>query len=261
MTTLARDPGSHKGDNGRVAIIGGSTYQHGAPLFAALAAEASGVDLLFVCLPMSHAGVAKVTSLNFQVHPFSGNELTVRDLPGILELLATIDTAVVGPGLGRSTEGLKVLRELVDSAPCTLILDASALQSWTLDAMKGKKAIMTPHLGELERMGLTMDAALEAAQQFSATILCKGPVDTIISSEGKVRAVAGGNAGLTVGGMGDALAGLTAGLVAQHVRHHDAAAIASTVIKRVGENLYTEKGNAYTARDVIWRIPEVLAKM
>ncbi|MBI4129192.1 hypothetical protein HY464_00695, partial [Candidatus Peregrinibacteria bacterium] len=44
---LQRDPKSHKGQNGRVAIIGGSHRFHGAPIFSALAAEASGVDLMF----------------------------------------------------------------------------------------------------------------------------------------------------------------------------------------------------------------------
>jgi len=67
---MQRSPDSHKGENGKVAVVGGSRHMHGAPLLAALAAEASGVDLVFVCLPACHEEVAKETSLNIQVHPF-----------------------------------------------------------------------------------------------------------------------------------------------------------------------------------------------
>lgn len=72
---MDRSPQSHKGENGIVMVIGGSSSIHGAPLFSALAAEASGVDLVYVSVPEVHAEVAKQTSLNFLVHPFPGNDV------------------------------------------------------------------------------------------------------------------------------------------------------------------------------------------
>jgi NAD(P)H-hydrate epimerase len=252
---MQRDPQSHKGDNGRVAVIGGSATMHGAPLFAALAAEASGVDLLYVALPKIHEHVARMQSLNFQVHPFAGDELAHKDVDVILELLATVDCAVIGPGLARSPAAQGIVKELIESAPCPLVLDASALQEWTLGAVKGKGTILTPHLGELERMGIAPEDITNIARAYVVTILAKGQTDRIAGPTGECEEVHGGNAGLTVGGTGDALAGLTAGLIAQGMCGPDAAALASRTIKKAGEKLFEKKGYAYTTREVIEEIP------
>ncbi len=255
---MQRDPHSHKGENGKVAVIGGSTTIHGAPLLSALAAEAGGADLVFVALPRLHQAVARMTSLNFQVHPFEGDELVADDVPVLLQLLATMDAAVIGPGLARTGDALAALKDLVTEAPCALVLDASALQPWTVDAVKGKNAVLTPHLGELERMGIGEGDIGATAKAAGITLCLKGPEDRIADVDGNVSAVTGGNAGLTVGGTGDALAGLIGGLLAQRVPAPDACRIASTVIKRAGETLFRESGYAYTAEDVIDLIPELL---
>ncbi|MBI3618824.1 NAD(P)H-hydrate dehydratase [Candidatus Peregrinibacteria bacterium] len=255
---LARSPTSHKGENGTVAVIGGSLTMHGAPLFSALAAEAGGVDLVYVCVPRIHQEVARMQSLNFQVRPFHGDELRPNDLHQLLELLVTIDCAVIGPGLDRSHEGLEALRELIDSCPRAMVLDASALQPWTLDAAKGKTVVATPHLGELERMGIEPETIGDASKRHGMTIHVKGHVDRIAGEDGKIVEVSGGNAGLTVGGTGDALAGLIGGLLAQHLDPVDACVTASTIIKRAGTLLFEQNGYSYTTREVIRLIPHLL---
>ena len=255
---VKRSPDSHKGDNGKVAIIGGSLHQHGAPIFSALAAEASGVDLIYLALPLIHQHVARTQSLNFQVHPFRGDELAREDLSSLVEMLATVDCAVIGPGLSRMPAALKLIRELIESAPCPLVADASALQSWTLDALRGKTAVVTPHLGELERMGIDAKKIGEAAKKSGVVIHLKGHIDRIAGADGKVREVTGGDAGLTVGGTGDALAGLICGLIAQGTAPAEACVMASTVIKRAGTLLSEKNGCAYTTCEVIAQIPHLL---
>ncbi len=255
---MNRDPASHKTENGIVAVIGGSLHMHGAPLFSALAAEAAGVDLLFAAVPRCHAEVTKAASLNFQVHPFHGDELAEKDIDPLLRMLATVDCAVIGPGLARTDAAQKVIREIVESALCPLVLDASALQPWTVKVAVGKQMVLTPHLGELERMGIDRGDVAATAKSLGVTIHVKGPVDTIALSDGSVRTVDGGNAGLTVGGTGDALAGLICGLIAQRMSHADACVTASTVIKRAGDELESEYGYAYGTRRVIGKIPSIL---
>ncbi|MBI3331653.1 NAD(P)H-hydrate dehydratase [Candidatus Peregrinibacteria bacterium] len=262
---MHRDPHSHKGENGKVAIIGGSKTMHGAPLLSALAAEHAGVDLVFVALPALHQQIARMTSLNFQVHPFAGDEISKKDLRPLLELLATMDSAVIGPGLDRSQESQNIIRELIASAPCAIVLDASALQSWTLEAAQGKNAVLTPHMGELERLGVDPKNLAAIAKKYAVTIHCKGPTDRIAGSDGSLQEVSGGDAGLTVGGTGDALAGLIAGLIAQKMDPMarrsrpsvpmDACITASRVIKRAAVILSEKKGFAFTARDVTEEIP------
>lgn len=253
-----RNPDSHKGENGKVAIIGGSRHIHGAPIFSALAAEASGVDLVFLCIPSSHEDVAKNASLNFQVHQFKGEDLSREDTGYILQMLAIMDSCVIGPGLSRGAESLNALEQIIRGAPCPLVLDATALQEDTLALLQGKTAVLTPHLGELERMGIVCDLIGQAAKKYSVTIHVKGHSDTIAAPDGTVREIPGGNAGLTVGGTGDALAGLIAGLIAQKMDPAEACALATTVIKSAGDRLCEEKGFTYIARDVIEQIPYVL---
>lgn len=262
---MKRDPGSHKGENGKVAIVGGSLHQHGAPLFAALAAEASGVDLLYVVVPRCHSEVAKFSSLNFQIHPFGSDEepdeMSRADIAAVVELLATMDSAVIGPGFTRSQRGLKVLQELIDEASCPLVLDASALQPWTMSAIEEKHAVLTPHLGELERLGLETGDLASAAKAAGATIVLKAAENTVVSESGKMQTVGGGHAGLTVGGTGDATAGLICGLVSQGIDHFDACVMASTIIKQAGTMLSKEYGYAYGTRRVIEMIPKLLRSL
>lgn len=255
---MQRDPLSHKGQNGTVTIVGGSTFQHGAPIFSALAAEASGVDLVFVAVPAVHQGVTRGASLNFQVHPFEGDELKQDDVDMILTLLATADAAVIGPGLARTEKAQRVMQELMTAAPCPVVIDASALQPWTMKSVHGKSAVLTPHLGELERMGIEEKEVLTIAADAGVTIHVKGAEDRVSSPDGTEQIVKGGNAGLTVGGTGDALAGLIGGLMAQGMQPVEACLTASTVIKRAGTVLFQEKGFAYTTKEVIGEIPHLL---
>lgn len=258
---MTRNSSSHKGENGKVAVIGGSSTIHGAPIFSALAAEASGVDLVFLMLPACHAAVARSSSLNFQVHPFRGDDLSSGDRKQILELLATMDAAVIGPGIAHDEASLKILREIISEATCPLVLDASALQPWTLEAVSGKSAVLTPHLGELERMEIAEKMIGPVAKKHNVTIHVKGPVDRIAGPDGSIHEVSGGNAGLTVGGTGDALAGLITGLIVQGHSSLEACFRASTVIKRAGSVLYPEFGYAYGTRRVIEQIPRILRSL
>jgi len=256
---MQRSPESHKGENGKVAVIGGSRHMHGAPLLTALAAEATGVDLVYICLPTCHENTAKTASLNFQVYPFQGNDLSAIDREPILELLATMDSAVIGPGIARTSESIAVVGDIVAEATCALVLDATALQSDTLKKVHGKNAILTPHLGELERMGLTPEKIATTASETGVTILLKGSTDRIASTDGMIKEIPGGNAGLTVGGTGDALAGIIAGLVAQKQEPLAACELASSLIKKAGDDLIADLGYAYTAADVVRQIPYLLA--
>jgi NAD(P)H-hydrate epimerase len=176
-----RTADSHKGDNGIVAVIGGSRSQHGAPLFSALAAEASGVDLLHVWIPSVHEEVTKNASFNFQVHTFGtdrADEISGSDRERMIEHLATIDAVVIGPGLSRSASNVKSIMNLLAEVPCPVVADASALQHETLKALTLRHAVVTPHLGELERMGYLRTELPTLAKKHACTILLKSSVDT-----------------------------------------------------------------------------------
>ena len=265
---MQRKQNSHKGDNGVVAIIGGSRYMHGAPIIAALAAEASGVDLIFPCVPEIHENVTRTASQNFIVHPFRGNDLSKSDVSALEDVIAVSSAVVVGPGLAQFDTAQKAMQQLISDAKVPFVVDASALQSWTFDAVKGKHAVLTPHIRELGRMQgqvlekksdeVKKDLVCTIAKERKATMILKGPVDIISGADGKCKEVKGGNSGLTVGGTGDALAGLIAGLIAQGTDPFEACVMATTIIKRAATVLFHEKGFAFRTVDVIEQIPHLL---
>lgn len=286
---LERDPNSHKGQNGIVAVIGGSIHMHGAPIFSALAAEASGVDLVFPCVPACHSEVTKAASNNFIVTPFRGDDLSKSDVSAIEEIMSTCDAAVIGPGLATYDTTQHAIESLIRDAAIPLVLDATALQSWTLDALapssgkashtgrtgplvskeRGERTVVvTPHIGELSRMqgqvlektnfDQRQDLVCTIAKARSITLLLKGPTDLIGGPDGSCAKVEGGNAGLTVGGTGDALAGLIAGLIAQHVSPVSACVMATTIMKRAATVLFHEKGYAFRTTNVIEQIPHLV---
>lgn len=264
---MKRSPHSRKGQNGIVTIVGGSRTMHGAPTFSALAAEASGVDLIHPCIPECHESVIRSFSLNFIAHTFRGDDLSKADVSGIEEILAISSAAVIGPGLAIYDTTQKAAQTLISEATVPMVIDGSALQPWTFDAVKGKKVILTPHIGELSRMqGQVLenkshaerkDLVCTIAATRGVTIVLKGAID-IIASAKSCTEVKGGNAGLTKGGTGDALAGLIAGLIAQGIDPSDACIMASTIIKRAATVLYPEKGYGFTTLEVIREIPHLL---
>ena len=254
---MQRDADSHKGDNGKVAVVGGSTFIHGAPLFNALAAEASGIDTISICLPECHSETAKKWMLNAFVHPFAEDDITDADIEPILELIAPLDCVVLGSGIAKTGERMHALEEIIASSTTPMVLDATALQENTLNLVRGKQAILTPHLGELERMGLDENDLQDIANEYQTIIVLKGQTDTVVSAHA-TETITGGNAGLTTGGTGDVLAGLIAGLVAQGMAGVDAAKDACAIVKKAGEKLEKEKGYSYTTLDVISAIPTLL---
>jgi len=254
---MNRSPDSHKGENGVVAIIGGCRTMHGAPIFSALAAEASGADLLHVALPECHTTAVKNAALNSIVHPFTGDNLMDEDTELIVELLASMDCAVIGPGMAAETS-IHALNTIIAEAACPLVLDAGALHAETLSLIAGKDVILTPHLGELERMQITTDVVDDIAEQNNISIFLKGAVDHVYIPHNEIVEITGGNAGLTVGGTGDVLAGLICGLRAQGMSASDACITAGNTVKRAGEILYEEKGYTYTASDIITMISPLL---
>lgn len=258
---MKRAADSHKGENGKIAVIGGAQTIHGAPIFSALAAEAAGVDTVSICLPRCHSEAAKSWTLNAFVHPFAADDLRQKDVGFLLELTATIDVAVIGPGIARESESVRALEDIVAAATCKLVLDATALQPWTLDRVHGKAAVLTPHLGELERMGVSPNEIGDVARGTGTTVVLKGMIDRIAHPDGTVEEIRGGNAGLTVGGTGDALAGLIAGLMAQGMEIADAARMGCAVMKRAAEELWPEYGFSYGTQRVIKRIPRLLATL
>jgi ADP-dependent NAD(P)H-hydrate dehydratase / NAD(P)H-hydrate epimerase len=260
-------PDSHKGMNGRVLVIGGGPYT-GAPALAGFGAYRIKVDLVRIATPArSYLPVAGY-SPNFIVHELSGDILTERDAPKVMELIGHVDAVLIGPGLGNAEETLQAIRTIVKGCEKPLVIDADGITAVARDrsVLEGKTGVITPHAGEFMTLSgeklpadyeLRREPAMELADALGFTILLKGRID-IVADGRRCKLNRTGNAGMSVGGTGDVLAGEVAGLLSRGVAPFNAARIAAYVNGAAGDLAYETLGFSLLATDVIDRVPLVL---
>lgn len=213
-----RKEGAHKGENGSVAIIGGSKGMVGAVLLAARAALLSGAGRVYASFLAEDAPKVDL------MHP----EIMVRELEMVTSL-AQLNCVVIGPGLGNSAEATAQL-DFWLRQPINLVIDADALNLISSDnvlsillAQRKGASIITPHPGEAARLlqktskeiqENRLKSALILAQQYNTICVLKGK-DTVIAHHEQHYTNTTGNAGLASGGTGDVLSGIIGSLIAQ----------------------------------------------
>ena len=239
--------GSHKGQNGKLLIIGGSHLFHAASLWA-LTVASRIVDLVhYSSVPENNEIVQKIKE-EFR------NGIVVRreDVESYIE---EDDCILIGPGMERNDETEEITNRVLRQYPSKQwVIDAGALQMLDL-AVIPKNAILTPHHGEYRGMADNQDPQ-EFARQHDCIILLKGEKD-IAASPMQVREIGGGNAGMTKGGTGDVLAGLIAALACKNEPF--LATIAGSFInKRAGDALYEKVGPYFNATDLANQIPTTM---
>lgn len=233
---------------------------------AAMAALRSGSDLVYVAVPNTVVGAVRAASYDIIVLPMSDQKLTrgaASQLAGAVP--KGIDSAAIGMGL-YVTDGLTVLLKKITDMDVRPVLDASALIPEALVHIHDKNCVLTPHAGEFYRLfGTEPPLDIEAradmvsakAAECGATILLKGPTD-VISDGRRTYLNSGVVSAMTVGGTGDVLAGITAGILARCRNSLEAAAAAAYINKRVGALVQETLGHHMVASDLIPHIPQIM---
>lgn len=264
-----RNPDSHKGQNGRVLIIGGSLEYFGAPILSALSALKSGVDLVYLLVPFCNFEITRTYCPDLIVRNYYGDFLNKKAIQPALSLAEHVDSIVIGPGLTANPKTISTIKEIVRLIDKPMILDACAIETLHDMDLSAKKVCITPHGGELSQfikkpIPQTRDQKLkllvELAKEKKMTILVKGKEDLIADHNGDYLFNSTGNAGMTVGGTGDVLSGVVGAFLAQQLSPFEAAVLASYIVGSSGDELYKTKRYFYTASDVAENLPFVLAK-
>lgn len=256
-----RDITSHKGNNGRVLVIGGSRDYSGAPTLAAHAAFKSGVDLVHVACPQSVALPIRSYSPDFIVHTLSEEIIVEEDVDKILELSKNVDSVVIGCGMGRDKETASALNELVGEIKKPVVFDADALKLIDTQLIKKMKndVVVTPHSAEFKalfdldvpkELKNKMEIISKTSNENECVVLLKGALD-IISNGKKTRLNKTGNPGMTVGGTGDCLAGLVGGLLAKGHDGFEAACLGAYINGRAGDMASVKYEYHFTATDMM----------
>ncbi len=254
---MQRKQNTHKGQNGKVMIIGGSEMFHGAPILCSLGAEYSGADLVFPVVPPNLVPIIRTYSLNMIVQSFEGPILTSKDVKKLLSFSEKMaDVVVIGPGLGGDPKTKAAIKKFLANVKVPTVIDASAL---IYTSSLPKVAVLTPHAGEFKN--LTGDEATEEnvqkwAKQMKATMVVKGQAD-IISDGSHTALNKTGNALMTVGGTGDVLAGLIGGLMAQGLNPKEAGKEGVKILGRAADKLSKIQGSV-RAIDLAHAIPALL---
>lgn len=284
---------SHKGQNGKLLVVGGSTLFHAASLWA-LTIASKIVDMVFY---------SSVEENNQIVHELKSEFRNGIVVPRneIENYAQEADTILIGPGMVRTDselsnrqqittlkeidnledEGLQsyyLTKYLLEKYPHKKwVMDAGALQmmdpEWLLPLLGN--VIITPHPVEFERIwrksqkisntpeAITKENTCEKvslfAKEYNCIVLLKGKED-IVCSPKKCLKIEGGNAGMTKGGTGDVLAGLVASLACNNDVFL-AAAAGSYFNKKAGEALFERVGYYFNATDLVQEIPVVMKQL
>jgi hydroxyethylthiazole kinase-like uncharacterized protein yjeF len=253
----------HKGDRGRVTVVGGATGMTGAALHAARSALAAGAGLVKLVAGRETLEAARASLPDvLTVESALGPELE----PAVVEAVEWADALVVGPGLGRQPERARFLVAVLKQRARPTVLDADALVLY--DGQAERPLLFTPHLGEFRALAGDQladaaandrwDAAAKAAQKLRGCVLLKGVPTIVADLRGPERVIASGNPGLATGGSGDVLSGFAGAFLARGLTPPDAAALAAHALGRAAE-IGARQWTARSLRpaDVLAALPDV----
>lgn len=273
---------AHKGDFGKVLIVGGSRGMIGAPSLAANAALRSGAGLVRVAIPETiQLTVAQLTPCATTI-PLEDDEglISRRALNDIFNALEDNDTLALGPGLGQSNELAEIVQTVVSQCKKPLVIDADGLNNLAaaggISLDLGSRAVLTPHPGEMRRLWRAYfreeiptnrtEQAEKLAQHTGAIVVLKG-AGTVVTDGKSTYINETGNPGMATGGTGDVLTGCIAALLARQgdgaVTALDAAVLGVYVHGRAGDLAGAAMGQtALIATDLLdwlvqaWKILE-----
>lgn len=260
---------SHKGDYGKILLLCGSRGYTGAAALSAMGALRCGAGLVFLGVPESIYAIeaAKLDEAIVFPLPEENGMLSADAVIPVQKKMRDMDAVLIGPGLGQSVGTMAVLNAVLQGFEGPVVVDADAINLLASDAnvLRQRKGvtILTPHEGEFRRLGIGADAdriagAQMLAKEFGCIVLRKGH-DSVITDGEKVYINPTGNPGMAVGGSGDVLAGMLAGLLGQKIAPLEATACAAWLHGAAGDRCAEKLGQyAMLPSDVLNELPYLL---
>ncbi len=270
---------AHKGDVGRIIIVGGCVgpvMMVGAPALAANAAYRSGAGLVQIITP------AEVQATVAGLAPLATTRLLPRaaaDLSAAIDEYRA-DVLAIGPGLGSSLSALAVV-EVISRFAGPVVVDADGLNLMAraepslVRALPNRaQLILTPHPGEADRLlaaaGSSLRtgtsaadrraAALALVEAYGGVVVLKGH-ESVVADSTRLYVNLTGNAGMATGGAGDVLTGMIAALVGQKMPPLEAAMLGVYLHGLAGDFAAEETGrHSLTAQDLIDYLPDVFVE-
>jgi len=245
---------SHKGQNGKLLVIGGSELFHAASMWA-LETASRIVDMVFYASVPVNAAIVKKQKERF-------HDGIVVPKGKLEEYLEEADCVLIGPGMERGEETKEKTNSLLKKFPLKRwVIDGGALQMMDKKLLT-KTMIITPHGKEFKMLfgkKGSQEMVREMSKKYGGTILLKGKED-VVCFQGRCVINTTGNEGMTKGGTGDVLAGLVAGLYCKNEAFLSAAA-GAYLNGLAGDRLYTQVGLYFNTSDLVRELPVVMSEV
>ncbi|MEM9208237.1 MAG: NAD(P)H-hydrate dehydratase [Pseudomonadota bacterium] len=251
----SRQRDAHKGAFGHVVVVGGGPGMPGAVRLAGESALRSGAGLVTVATHPTHAAQIPVGRPELMVQAVDGK----ADTAHFESLLQRASVIAVGPGLGQSVWAQSML-QLVLEAAAPLVMDADALNLIAGTKFNRADSVLTPHPGEAGRLLGIDTAAVQAdrlgavrvlASRYGSTAVLKGAGSLISAGASAPWLCRRGNPGMAAPGMGDALTGIIAALIAQGLSAETAAVCGVDLHARAGDAAASPGQRGLLASDLI----------
>jgi NAD(P)H-hydrate epimerase len=215
-----RAPGAHKNSAGHVVVVAGSPGKIGAPQLVARGAMRAGAGLATIATWPEAAAAIESNVLEVMTARIDPSNPSALDA-----VLQAKQAVVVGPGLGLGEDARRLVEHLLTSWQGPIVVDADALSSFAGAPgvfSAAKKAVLTPHPGELGRI-LGRSAAQVEADRYAAArdlvaatgavVVLKGAYSIIASPDGRVAVAPVACPVLATAGSGDVLGGIVAAMM------------------------------------------------
>lgn len=260
---------AHKGNFGKILMLCGSRGYTGAAALAAMGALRAGAGLVYLGVPNEIYSIMAVKLTEPIVFPLPDQDgmLSEAAVKSLAAILPRMDTVLIGPGLGKSSGTLAVVRHILENFAGPVVLDADGINVLKAhkDILRGRTSvtILTPHEGEFKRLGgdLSVDrisAAVKLALDLQVITVLKGH-ETVITDGVNCYVNNTGNPGMAVGGSGDVLAGILSALLAQGIEPLRAAACAVWLHGAAGDLCATQIGQyGMLPSDMLQALPRLL---
>jgi len=279
-----RESDSHKGEYGRVLVVGGSLSKSGAAALLCHAALRSGAGLVTAATSRSAQPILAghlMEMMTVGLAETATGALSRDALPVLRQLAQDSDLIAIGPGLTQGDETTALVRELVSTTTIPIVLDADGLNAYAGRAAElsgeTRVLILTPHPGEMARlMGRTggtvvtipevqadrVNTARSFAMEHACYLVLKGHKTVIAGPDGEVWINDTGNPGMATAGTGDVLTGVIAALLGCSLSPLAACMVGVHVHGLAGDLAAAEYGEtSLMAGDVIEYLPDAFGQL
>ncbi|MEO8665439.1 MAG: NAD(P)H-hydrate dehydratase [Ignavibacteria bacterium] len=266
-----RDINSNKYSNGKVFILSGSKGLTGAAYLCSMSAMRTGCGAVVTGVPASINDIMEIKMTEVMTLPLketSSLSLSLNSYEEMKDRLKWADTILIGPGISKNEETMKLVRKIVKENDLNYVIDADAISAFKghLKLLKNKKIILTPHFGEFANL-IDKDIeevksnfyvlAKDFAKEYKIVLILKN-APSIITDGKEFYINPTGRENLATAGTGDVLSGIVAGLYSQSKNIFKSALAAAYIHGKCGDNLYDLTGPDSTiAGDLINEIPKV----